>query len=164
VVCRPSHEGESAAQDFITVVISADDQRKRLARAWTLGADGKPLSRANPKAWLFKFHKQPLRGLDDLGRVLRQIESRPHVGAVRGEAIAPGPKRQRRLLFAKEDAAATICAAAHHWLAFDFDKTPFPPGMDYSDLARLAIYVIETELPECFTARAALSRRPAAPA
>jgi hypothetical protein len=118
----PSTERPACARppDFITVATAADG--KLMTKVFFVDREGREQTRSYDKGYLFNFSTTPVACLDDLARVLDELDQ--HSCVIYGQLIEGRSMPCRRLLNAdaKTGDPATIEDAAHCWVLLDIDK------------------------------------------
>ena len=124
----------------------------KLAKIWRSDGSIKPAANA---AW-FQAEQCRIASVQDIRRVLDEIENRPRIAIVK-EAIAPGidVNRLRRKCAdgiderAGEPFVAGLAVAPRFWTFLDIEKLPRPASVDFRDGDALARHVRHL-LPDAF--------------
>ncbi len=138
--------------DFMTIATAADD--KLMTKVFFVDSEGHEQTRSYDKGYLFNFSTPTVGCLDDLARVLNDLDR--HSCVIYGRLIEGTKTPCRRLLNAdaKTGDPATIDDAAHYWLLLDIDKLPIQ-GEVFDPVAepQRAAQYIRAKLPTEFRRR-----------
>lgn len=137
--------------DTVTILRSPG---RYATKQFTMGADGKIVSRGYDEAKHFRVYERTVSSLATLGQLLDRISIDPFSTVIRGKPLAGIDRKfARRLLHEHVDddgvvSAPTFEACARQWLLLDVDKIEQEPPCDPSNGPALARWIIGLLPPE----------------